>query len=228
MRKSIAVSSLFLSLALASAARSLTIDNFEQGNFNVVDVAPGPTVGQQAGIAPDVLGGVRLVRSNATSGGTTTASLTTTAGPDGAVVSFADAVAPFGQGDVAFIYDGIPDGVNNGVNGALNLDLSAFTSIDALATATPGIANLQLTLWDSSGSHLSTLVPIANGVNSFPLNGFGSLDVTQITAIRLAVFDLDPSDSLQIDDLYAIPEPTTGLLLAIGLAGLALRRARAR
>jgi hypothetical protein len=227
MRKSILALSLFASLALASAARSLTIDNFEQGNFNVVDVAPGPTLGQQTGLAPDVIGGTRLVRSNATNGGTTTASLTTTAGPDGAVLSFSDAAAPFGQGDVAFIYDGIPDGAANGIGGALNLDLSSFTSIDVATTATPGIADLQLTLWDASASQASTLIPIAS-VTSFALSGFGSVDLTNIKTIRLGVFGLDPSESVQIDDISAIPEPTTGLLLAIGLAGLARWRARSR
>ena len=228
MRRSAASLSLLVCLCVPGSALALTIDDFEVGNFNVVDVAPGPTLGQQAGLAPNVIGGARLVRSNATNGGTTTASLTTTAGPDGAQLSFSDAAVPFGQGDVSFLYDGIPDGGANGPAGALNLDLSVFSSIDVEATATPGIASLQLTLWDSAGSQALPIVPIANGTNSFLLSGFNSVDLTNIKTIRVAVFGLDPSESLSIDHISAVPEPGTALLLGIGLIALSVRNLRAR
>jgi len=229
MRTSVASLPLLGCLCLAGPALSLTIDNFEQGDFNVVDVAPGPTLGQQSGLAgANVIGGVRLVRANATNGGTTTASLTTTAGPDGSLVSFADAAAPFGSGDVAFLYDGIADGAFNGVGGALNLDLSSFATIDVSAAATPGIADLQLTLWSATTSQSSLLTPIVSGTTSFLLGSFGSIDLTDVKAIRLSLFGLDPSDLVDLQEISAVPEPSTGFLLAIGLASLALRKTRSR
>jgi len=228
MRTAVGSLALLISLSLATPALSLTIDNFEAGPFSVTDVAPGPTFGQQAGLAAsDVIGGVRLVRSNATNGGTTTNALVTTGSPDSAVFGFTDGAAPLGSGDVAYIYDGVADSSSNGIGGTLNVDLSSFLSIDIESYGTPGIASIQLTLWDGFGSQSSALTPTVNGINSFLLSSFGLVNLTDINSIRVAVFELDPGDSLEIAHISAeVPEPTTGLLFALGLLGLGFRRSR--
>jgi PEP-CTERM motif len=228
MRNLVGSLALSMSLCLATPALSLTIDSFETGDFSVTDVAPGPSFGQNAAQpTTDVIGAVRLVRSNATNGGTTTNALTTTGGPDSAVAGFSDAVPPIGQGDIAYIYDGIADSSANGQGGVLNVDLSAFLMIDVESYGTPSTVSIQLTLWDAVGSQSSALTPNVNGITSFLLSSFGLVDLTDINTIRVAVLDLDPGESIEIAHISAeVPEPTTGLLFAIGLLGLGLRKAR--
>ena len=219
---------LLLSLTLATPALALTIDSFETGDFSVTDVAPGPSFGQQSGQpVSDVIGGVRLVRSNATNGGTTTNALTTTGGPDSAAVGFTDGAAPIGQGDVSYIYDGVPDFSANGIGGTLNVDLTSFLGIEVESYGTPGIASIQVTLWDGVGSQSSALTPNVNGITVFLFSGFNLVDLSDINAIRVAVLDLDPGETLEIARISAeVPEPTTGLLFALGLLGLGFRRNR--
>jgi len=226
MRTSVGSLALVLILCLATPAFSLTIDSFETGDFSVTDVAPGPSFGQQAAQpTSDVIGGVRLVRSNATNGGTTTNALTTTGGPDSAVAGFTDGAAPFGQGDIAYIYDGIADSSANGQGGVLNVNLSSYLTIDVESYGTPATMSIQLTLWDAATSQSSALTPNVNGITSFLLSSFGLVDLTDINTIRVAVFAIDPGESIQVAHISAeVPEPTTGLLLAIGLLGLGARR----
>src|SRR5262249_52619590 len=152
MRTPIAVSVLALAAALAQPAASLTIDNFEEGDFTDTDQStPGATTSyEQSGLTgTNVVGGVRQVDVLAT--GTValgTAVLTTSAADDSVAMSVVGAPDP--ALTMTFIYDGVanaPSPVNDGVNGALNLDLSVFSSIDLTATAANVAANVQVSLW---------------------------------------------------------------------------------
>ena len=219
---------ILLSAALiAPAATALTIDNFEEGDFTVLDPfnPATPTFGEQTGLSPaNVAGGTRLVRVNALPFGTATAALLTTGLDDGALLSSTS------EGAFAFIYDGVAGGTNNGSLGALNLDLSQFSSIDVNISTLPSGADIRLTMWDGTQSRSTGFQNIVNGVNSLAIDGgLLALDLTNIKAIQVALSDLTttPATILDISAVpIVVPEPTTGLLLMLGLAGVAVARRR--
>jgi hypothetical protein len=166
---------------------------------------------------------VRLARAQGFGVATTaTSSLITTGGDDGALLTAVGAPNPV-VGDFQFIYDGIANGLNDGRDGALALDLSSFTSV-AVTVAITGAATAQLTLWSSALSASSSLLPLVNGTNNISLGTFGTLNLTDIQAMRVFVQGVNALDTVTVTAIAAVPEPGTGLLISAGLIALALRR----
>jgi len=231
MRNRLLTALLFTALT-APAASALTIDNFEEGDFTVTDTSPPlgvPTLGEQSGLSSsNVTGGVRLVRAlSEGSPGTATTSLTTTGGDDGATASASV------EGAFSFFYDGVAGGLaNSGSAGTLNLDLSLYDSIVvSIATPIPSGADLRLTMWDATSSRTTAFRPVVNGTNTIDFEGgLLLLDLTSIKAIQIALQEVGPLTGLTVYDISAestqVPEPTTALLLSLGLAGIAVARKR--
>ena len=218
--------------ALAVPAAALTIDNFESGNFNITDdsTTATPTLGEQSGLlSTDVVGGVRLVSTLGSAGGigvaTAAAALATLpVVDDGAALSVVVAPPGAGTGQFQFIYDGSANSVNNGTGGSLNLNLSGLTSFDITSTLSNVTANAQVTLYSSTTSRDGN-VALVNGTASIPMSTF-TLNLADNPAIRVWITGLDVGEAPIITNIAATPEPTTGLLLAMGLVGLGMRRRR--
>ncbi len=214
----------FIALALASPAAALIIiDDFETGDYNVVDntSTPGATSAEQTGLDPNsVIGGVRrtLVNASGTTGLIATAALVTTGGDDSLLLTTANS-ATFN-----LYYDGIGNDAFDGTAGALNLDLSGHTDLrfDVESPGTTG--DLRVYLFDSSGSQFVSLITIATGAVNVSLGLFNLVDLSDIQAMRFFIDNVSLSNSVAISNIAAVPEPSTALLLGAGLAALSIRR----
>ena len=239
MRISVPVSvAVLAAAALAQPAASLQIDNFEEGNINCIDTITGltgqaATLCENSGLSPaNVVGGVRLVSVTASSDGTLAGSATATAAlvtsPIDDGVALTAVGVPEGHANYEFIYDGVANGAADGRFGTLNLDLSTLTDIEISMTAVNVTGTLQLALSSSSGTQFSSVVPLANGLNTFALSGFNTLNLANIEQIRLLIQGIDVGEAPIMNYIQTVPEPATGVLAALGLVALAIRGRSAR
>jgi PEP-CTERM motif-containing protein len=224
---------LTFAVAAVQPAASLTIDSFEVGNINVVDdsTTVGTTSGEQSGLATtDVAGGVRLVRvggSPAGTGAATATALLTTVPVVDDGVALALVAVPDGTGTFEFIYDGIANGVPDLFLGNLNANLVGSPTLDIAITTASVTANVTVSLYSASAGGQQTLA-LVNGVLSFPMNGFGAVDLSDVNAISVLIGGINNGEAPIITNISTVvPEPATGLLISLGLVGLAIYRRRA-
>lgn len=118
--------------------------------------------------------------------------------------------------------------------------IAAMTASGALATGTGTVgSNARIALTDSTytmSGDMSAYFVVFNGGNMYVSDATDAL-YDPVTASGSATFAAmsTPSKAAAMDasagytgaGWYAVPEPTSGLLMLVGLAGLALRRRRA-
>jgi hypothetical protein len=118
-----------------------------------------------------------------------------------------------------------------------NLDLTAGGTLDrievdlfsvTLPSASNGTLQIALTDDQSNGDTVSVDFTSA-GTYQFPFSAFsGDVDLTSISMIRLRNVAADAAgvSAWRVSEIRVIPEPATAVLLALGLAGLAVAGGR--
>jgi PEP-CTERM motif len=229
------------------SANALLIDDWANlpgpvpGSFAVTGAA-GSTIGNEAGGAT-ILGGFRgqqlTLTANPNAGEISTL---TGNGAAGGFVSVgngigAETISEFG-------YDGL--GGFNGTGGAINT--TGLGGIDLLADGanrfefdiaftddpTPGdTADVRITLWDMGGATASVLKALPVGVLpvvpfSFGFGGFAGIDFTMIGAMKFDIIAKASADVTLLALRTRVSEPSTLLVLGLGLVGLGMVRRRRR
>ncbi len=220
------------SLAMPARAGSVCIDDFSDPSpevayvINLIDSDPttvttasAAVLGGEREINIDVLGVSRATSAVGEIGGGTYFSNT---GSKGVVIDL--------------IYDGIGAGSLGGAdlvmggNGKINLDFlfldagnATSVSIDVLATDSVGFATFSGSIGESAGA-FSYSIPFASFV---PAGGFGSFASINLLAFRINGLGT-PNVDFELDQIKAVPEPSSLALAGLALAGLVVAARRRR
>jgi hypothetical protein len=204
-------------ICVATPAACLTIDDFEAGAFALQAVASDGDVTQiQTGLDPGhVLAGERRMLLNTQSASApATATLVLTPAND-SVDFFAPAPASGFQSStltLTYLFS--------------NLDLTAGGTFDRIAVDVSSVSGqVQLSVSADSGPGLQGNVQqiSAPGTFTFLFADYFVVDFMQLDELRVAL-TTGFGASASVSEVAAIPEPSTGLLLALGLAALPVAR----
>jgi hypothetical protein len=209
-------------LLLSPAVQALTIDDFS--TVDTAFIGPGPFATTAQGGAPaTAIGGFRETTLTRISG---VGSLEFT--DDGSLGNFG--FAPNVNGTTSLIYDGAADLVLN--TAGLGQDLTVDGSFLRVVLRSDVVGLLSITVFSGANGSSITIPTPGLGLGAgfttvdIPFASFGIVsgtgaDFTNVGAIMLTAASNHIGHDLQIDLIETVPEPTTALLLGLGLVAIA-------
>jgi hypothetical protein len=219
-----------------AARATITIDDFDDPQSLVVS-APG-AIQATAATAPGAIGGTRTISlqndASGNGGGTVTVDM---AGSGMLDIAFP---ASSGGGAALFHYDGnlSTSQSSNGL-GPIDLTEGGSNSAFRIFWRSDVVTSFTISVFNGSARSLAIVATPGQGLGAFttvdvPFSSFtaiGGFQPASFTAIGSIGFWFDAftgvgaGPDLEIDRIAVVPEPGTGLLLGLGMAALARRRA---